>query len=64
MKAPYAGAAGGASRRRFLTALAAAGAASDLYLLLWNRRGTDGLDVTGDERVLDLWRDKAQVNWG
>jgi len=44
--------------------LVLAGPASYLYLLLWNRRSTDGLDVTGDERVLDLWRDKAQVTWG
>lgn len=32
------------------------GAASDLYRLLWNRRAVDGLDVTGDASLLDLWR--------
>jgi uncharacterized protein (TIGR03083 family) len=39
------------------------GRASDLYLALWNRRGFDGLDVTGDGSVLDLWRANAQVRW-
>lgn len=39
------------------------GAASDLYQLLWNRRGTDGITVSGDESVLDLWREKATVTW-
>jgi uncharacterized protein (TIGR03083 family) len=37
--------------------------ASDLYLALWNRRGTGDLDVTGDPGVLDLWRAKATVRW-
>jgi uncharacterized protein (TIGR03083 family) len=37
--------------------------ASDLYLLLWNRRVADGLKVAGDPKVLDLWRSKATVNW-
>ena len=39
------------------------GPASDLYQLMWNRRGTDGLDVSGDESVLDVWRTKAAVTW-
>jgi uncharacterized protein (TIGR03083 family) len=38
--------------------------ASDLYLLLWNRRTADGLKVAGDTKVLDLWRSKATVTWG
>jgi len=37
--------------------------ASDLYLLLWNRRTADGLKVAGDAKVLDLWRSKATVSW-
>jgi uncharacterized protein (TIGR03083 family) len=37
--------------------------ASDLYLLLWNRRTADGLKVAGDAKVLDLWRSKATVTW-
>lgn len=38
--------------------------ASDLYLLLWNRRPATGLDVTGDTDLLDWWRAHAQVVWG
>jgi len=39
------------------------GAASDLYLLLWNRRGSQGLEVTGDHSVIDFWRENAQIHW-
>lgn len=39
------------------------GTASDLYLLLWNRLGTAGLDVIGDPAVLRDWRDNANVTW-
>jgi uncharacterized protein (TIGR03083 family) len=39
------------------------GPASDLYLLLWNRRGTDGLQVQGDPALLDLWRTSVRVRW-
>jgi uncharacterized protein (TIGR03083 family) len=39
------------------------GPASDLYLLLWNRRGTEGLLAGGDPAVLDLWRQTIQVRW-
>jgi uncharacterized protein (TIGR03083 family) len=38
--------------------------ASDIYLLLWNRRDARGLDVTGDGAVLETWRDLLQVRWG
>jgi uncharacterized protein (TIGR03083 family) len=37
--------------------------ASDLYLLLWNRRDRNGLDIQGDESILELWRAKATVTW-
>jgi uncharacterized protein (TIGR03083 family) len=37
--------------------------ASDLYLLLWNRRSPDGLDVDGDVSVLGRWRDTMQIHW-
>lgn len=40
------------------------GSAADLYLLVWNRRALDGLDVTGDASLLDLWRSSVQVRWG
>ncbi len=41
------------------------GAASDLYLLLWNRLSPAdaAVDVEGDRKVLDLWRSKAIVSW-
>lgn len=39
------------------------GAATDLYLLVWNRRSLDGLEVSGDESLLDLWRSSVQVRW-
>jgi uncharacterized protein (TIGR03083 family) len=40
------------------------GTASDIYLLLWNRRDAAGLDVTGDTGLLDVWRNSLQVRWG
>jgi uncharacterized protein (TIGR03083 family) len=39
------------------------GTAADLYLLLWNRRDLAGLDITGDDSLLDLWRSNVQVRW-
>jgi uncharacterized protein (TIGR03083 family) len=39
------------------------GTASDLQLLLWNRRAPDGLDVTGDRALLAFWRETVQVRW-
>jgi uncharacterized protein (TIGR03083 family) len=39
------------------------GPASDLYLLLWNRRGTEGLRVQGDPALLELWRASVRVRW-
>jgi uncharacterized protein (TIGR03083 family) len=37
--------------------------ASDLYLLLWNRREWTGLDVHGDAAMLEAWRDQLRVRW-
>jgi len=39
------------------------GPASDLYLLLWNRRPARPPMVTGDSRVLELWRSNARIRW-
>lgn len=39
------------------------GRAADLYLWLWNRAGTEALDVAGDRSLLDAWRDNVQVRW-
>jgi uncharacterized protein (TIGR03083 family) len=40
------------------------GPAESLCLLLWNRRGVDGLDVAGDASVLNWWRERVQMRWG
>jgi uncharacterized protein (TIGR03083 family) len=37
--------------------------ASELYLLLWNRRTADDLKVEGDAELLGLWRDQVQIRW-
>ncbi|HXY43296.1 MAG TPA: maleylpyruvate isomerase family mycothiol-dependent enzyme [Acidimicrobiales bacterium] len=37
--------------------------AADLYLLLWNRRSAEGLDITGRRELLDLWRQRVGVTW-
>lgn len=39
------------------------GAASDLYLLLWNRRPAGPVEVTGDGEVMRLWADLAAIKW-
>lgn len=39
------------------------GDAAVLYLLLWNRGGRDGLTIEGDETLLDLWQEKARIQW-
>jgi uncharacterized protein (TIGR03083 family) len=39
------------------------GPASELYLLLWNRNGTERLELRGDGAVLDLWRTRATITW-
>ncbi len=39
------------------------GPAEALYLLLWNRAGTEGLQARGDPRGLDVWREQARVRW-
>lgn len=39
------------------------GAASDLYLTLWNRGEDSSIDVTDDHEVLELWHDNVRVRW-
>ena len=41
--------------------LAVRGPVSDLLLLLWNRGGTDGLQIFGDESILADWRTHVTV---
>jgi uncharacterized protein (TIGR03083 family) len=40
------------------------GPAEDLFLLLWNRGSTDGLDVDGDATRLEQWHGDVAVRWG
>src|SRR5436305_1965730 len=37
------------------------GPASDLLLFIWNRRGRDGLEVIGDDAMLDVWAEKIRI---
>ncbi len=39
------------------------GSASDLYVWLWNRRGTEGLGLEGNRELPVLWRDHVRVRW-
>jgi uncharacterized protein (TIGR03083 family) len=39
------------------------GTASDLYVLLWNRGRSDGLEVRGDASALDAWSSSVAVRW-
>jgi uncharacterized protein (TIGR03083 family) len=39
------------------------GAASDLHLLLWNRRDAEGIEVLGDTELMERWRSSVQVRW-
>ena len=39
------------------------GAASDLHLLLWNRRGAEVIEVLGDAELMERWRSSVQVRW-
>ena len=43
--------------------LTVSGPANALYLSLWNRTGDEGLDLQGDRRPLDIWRQRAKVRW-
>ena len=37
--------------------------ASDLYVLLWNRRDPIGSELEGETDVLDLWRASVRIRW-
>ncbi len=39
------------------------GTASDVFLVLWNRLGTERIDLEGDAGVLELFRDRVRVRW-
>ncbi len=42
---------------------AVTGGASDVYLALWNRQGTESLTIDGDPSVLDSFRDNITIRW-
>jgi uncharacterized protein (TIGR03083 family) len=44
-------------------ALTVTASASDLDLLLWNRRSAAGLEVEGDPTVLETWSKTVQIRW-
>ena len=39
------------------------GDASDLYLVLWNRRADSRITITGDSELLEMWHDNVRVRW-
>jgi uncharacterized protein (TIGR03083 family) len=39
------------------------GSAADLYLLLWNRGGTERIALDGDAALLDRWREGVKITW-
>jgi uncharacterized protein (TIGR03083 family) len=51
------------SREHSTSDLNITGAASDLYLMLWNRGRDDEIETTGDTGLLDLWHANVRVRW-
>ena len=43
--------------------LTVTGDAAALYVLLWNRRDTVGLELQGTPDLLDLWRETVRITW-
>jgi uncharacterized protein (TIGR03083 family) len=39
------------------------GPATDLYLLLWNRGGTERIALDGDAGLLERWREGVKITW-
>lgn len=39
------------------------GAAADVHLALWNRRGVEPLAISGDRSVLELFRESVRIRW-
>lgn len=42
-------------------AVTAKGTASDLLLFIWGRKGTDVLDVSGDDTLLTRWQERVKI---
>ena len=43
--------------------LAVIGNVADIYVMLWNRRDTSGLELDGRTDLLDLWRETVRIIW-
>jgi uncharacterized protein (TIGR03083 family) len=43
--------------------LVVTGDAPRLYVMLWNRQGTAGLQAAGASDLLDLWRETVRIRW-
>ena len=43
--------------------LVVTGNASELYVMLWNRRDTAGLELDDEPDLLDLWREPVRIRW-
>ncbi len=43
--------------------LVVAGDVSELYVVLWNRRDSAGLELDGEPDLLDLWRETMRIRW-
>jgi uncharacterized protein (TIGR03083 family) len=43
--------------------LVVAGDASQLYLVLWNRRDAADVVLDGESDLLDLWRETVRISW-
>jgi len=39
------------------------GTSNDVYQALWNRVGTETLQISGDRAVLDLFRENVKIQW-
>lgn len=51
------------SRGPAIADCAVAGSAAEVYLMLWNRRPADGIDLRGDESLLGVLRRELRITW-
>lgn len=43
--------------------LTVAATAAELYLLMWNRTDESTVTLTGDPRLMDIWRESCRIRW-
>jgi MDMPI C-terminal domain len=51
------------SRGSAIADCAVAGPAAEVYLMLWNRRPADGIDLRGDDSLLGVLRRELRITW-